>query len=245
MLYPFASAPRPRLAVAQAICVSALLHAFILALILSSRPPRLTSVAKGVGEHVSFATLPYSPDAPLRPTARQHVRRSASIRRVQAIRLPQLIHFDDLPQMALPVATFTMVVDSIVSNMRGTTSLGTDDGFDAKPAVANADGDEHDVYTAATVDADATPLPENPKPNYPGELLRRSVEAHFSVYFVVDTTGRVDETTIEVPRSVQSQFASAVTSVLSRWHFFPAQRRGRRVRQLMEQPFIFKIDEVR
>ena len=73
----------------------------------------------------------------------------------------------------------------------------------------------------------------------------RAFEARFSVFFIVDTTGRIDATTIEVPPSVDVRFANAVRDVLVRWHFFPAEVRGRRVRQLMEQPFEFRIVNAR
>jgi len=42
---------------------------------------------------------------------------------------------------------------------------------------------------------------------------------------------------------VQEPFSSAVTRVMVKWHFLPAQRNGRRVRQLVEQPFSFRIVE--
>ena len=71
------------------------------------------------------------------------------------------------------------------------------------------------------------------------------IEARFSVFFVVDTTGRIDPKTIEVPPSVEGGFAKAVREVLVLWHFFPAEVRGRRVRQLMEQPFEFRIVDAR
>jgi hypothetical protein len=40
---------------------------------------------------------------------------------------------------------------------------------------------------------------------------------------------------------VDARFAKAVRDVLLRWHFTPAEVRGRRVRQLTEQAFEFRI----
>ena len=97
------------------------------------------------------------------------------------------------------------------------------------------------AYIAANVDKSAALDGVNAKPAYPADMLRRMIEASFSVYFVVDTTGRIDTSTIQIPPSVHPRFAQAVREVLVKWHFVPAEIRGRRVRQMMEQPFEFRI----
>jgi protein TonB len=73
-------------------------------------------------------------------------------------------------------------------------------------------------------------------------LASRSIETNFNVYFVVDTTGTVDRTTVELPPSVLQEFASAVKDVLLDWRFVPAQLGGRRVRQRVQQPFTFRVE---
>ena len=59
--------------------------------------------------------------------------------------------------------------------------------------------------------------------------------------FVVDSSGTVDEKSVEWPPSVQQEFTSAVAEVLFNWRFVPAELGGRRVRQRVEQPFIFQM----
>ena len=59
------------------------------------------------------------------------------------------------------------------------------------------------------------------------------MEADFTVMFVVDSTGRVDDGTVEVPRDVHRLFADAVRYALSRSRYLPAQLAGRPVRQLV------------
>jgi hypothetical protein len=57
----------------------------------------------------------------------------------------------------------------------------------------------------------------------------------------VDTTGRVDTTTIEVVRSDDSRFTESVRTALGLMLFRPARRAGKTVRQRVEQKFRFQI----
>ncbi len=113
--------------------------------------------------------------------------------------------------------------------------LGLDGARGARDARYNA-------YDLSAVERGALPDPGNPKPRYPMAMLDRRAEVSFSVFFVVDTTGLVDRETLEVPRSVQAEFARAVLDVLFRWRFAPAEVGGRRVRQHVQQPFLFRIE---
>src|SRR5262249_2120298 len=96
------------------------------------------------------------------------------------------------------------------------------------------------IYTAEGVDRVVTPL-KNPKPIYPRSLELQGVEADFTVRFVVDSTGPVDGSTLDVPGGVHLLFADAVRYALSRSRFLPAQIAGRPVRQLVAQEFIFRM----
>jgi TonB family protein len=97
------------------------------------------------------------------------------------------------------------------------------------------------VYRADAVDRVVTPLDDNPRPAYPRSLQSQGVEADFTVLFVVDSTGRVDPRTLEVPGSVHRLFADAVRYALSRSRYLPAQIAGRPVRQLVSQEFVFRM----
>ncbi len=97
------------------------------------------------------------------------------------------------------------------------------------------------IYRADAVDRVVTPLSDNPKPVYPRSMENAGVEADFTVMFVVDSTGRVDAGTVEVPRDVHRLFADAVRYALSRSRYLPAQLAGRSVRQLVAQEFVFRM----
>ncbi|HZA98169.1 MAG TPA: energy transducer TonB [Gemmatimonadales bacterium] len=78
-------------------------------------------------------------------------------------------------------------------------------------------------------------------PLYPQDLLAMGTEGQVQATYVVDTTGRVDTTTITVMRSDDSRFTASVIAALGQMRFRPARRAGRTVRQLVEQKFSFRI----
>jgi TonB family protein len=242
-MYPFISAAVSRPRMSRAAIVSAAIHASLLGLFLAPlQPARYTSPPRAAGERVQFANVALAYHGHARhPRVRDHSpHKSVPPSHKEALPPAPFELAVDLPdQIAAPDVATERLVDSLwLPGAIGGLASGV-------PASAKVDVDATDasteVYVAAKVETAAVPLPENPKPEYPRDLLRRSIETSFIVFFVVDTTGRIDKGTIEVPPSVQEQFASAVRTVMVRWHFLPAQRGGRRVRQFMEQPFSFRI----
>jgi protein TonB len=97
------------------------------------------------------------------------------------------------------------------------------------------------AYTSDIVERTAWPVEDNPHPRYPDQLQRQGVEASFLVQFVVDSTGRVDEKTLDFPKSTHPAFLKAVRDALLRSRFLPAELAGIRVRQLVQQQFTFVI----
>jgi TonB family protein len=83
--------------------------------------------------------------------------------------------------------------------------------------------------------------PNSAAPIYPPEMLENSIEGSTFVHYVVDTTGRVDTTTIRVIRSTNLAFSLSVREALKSMLFHPAIHASRRVRQWVEQSFAFRI----
>lgn len=83
--------------------------------------------------------------------------------------------------------------------------------------------------------------PNSAAPVYPPEMLEQNVEGSTFVHYVVDTTGRVDTTTIRIIRSTDPSFSRAVRQALAGMRFRPAIHASRPVRQWVEQNFAFKI----
>jgi TonB family protein len=100
----------------------------------------------------------------------------------------------------------------------------------------------YSAFDEAGVERQARPAPENRLPRYPYQMLSRGIQTQFEVTFVVDTSGVIDQGTVEWPLAVERDFRRAVADVMSKWRFVPAQIGGRRVRQMVSQPFQFRLD---
>jgi hypothetical protein len=74
--------------------------------------------------------------------------------------------------------------------------------------------------------------PGNPMPAFPPGEPRR-----FVVSVVVDTVGRAEPATLEVPPSLDSVTVAALRTVLPAWHFSPARVGACPVRQVVRLTF--------
>ena len=59
--------------------------------------------------------------------------------------------------------------------------------------------------------------------------------------FVVDTTGRPEMNTFKVLKTDNKLFTDAVRLALVDWRFSPAEVGNRKVRQLVQMPFVFGL----
>ena len=91
------------------------------------------------------------------------------------------------------------------------------------------------------IDRQAVPLATNPTPRYPAELRSARIEGSVLARFVVDTAGRVDMSSVTIEVADHPRFAGAVIETLKQWRFRSAESQGRKISQLMVQPFAFVI----
>ena len=97
----------------------------------------------------------------------------------------------------------------------------------------------------AIVDREVVPFSTNPAPRYPAELRAAHIEGRVLARFVVDTTGRVIMRTVNVEAADHPAFGAAVIEALRQSRFQPAEFRGRKVPQLVSQPFVFLLRDGR
>jgi protein TonB len=93
------------------------------------------------------------------------------------------------------------------------------------------------------VEKQAAPMPGNAEPTYPDMLRSAKVEGEVVAQFVVDTTGRAEMNTFKVLKSSHDLFTSSVKSALPNMKFYPAQLAGRKVKQLVQMPFVFGLNK--
>jgi TonB family protein len=78
-------------------------------------------------------------------------------------------------------------------------------------------------------------------PRYPDALRQQGISGCVLARFVVDEQGLADTTTFRVIRFSRIEFAHAVRAALPGMRFTPAQINGRKVRQVVQQPYNFSI----
>ncbi len=76
---------------------------------------------------------------------------------------------------------------------------------------------------------------------YPEMLRSAQVEGTVLASFVVDTSGKADMSTFKVLRSDHELFTVAVKNALPSIRYLPAEVGGRKVKQLVQQPFQFSL----
>jgi TonB family protein len=79
-------------------------------------------------------------------------------------------------------------------------------------------------------------------PAYPSELLERRIEGHVVAEFTVDEEGRADSASLVIAEATHPAFTRALREAMPRLRFLPAEHRGRRVSQRVQQQFIFRIE---
>ncbi|HET9454813.1 MAG TPA: TonB family protein [Gemmatimonadaceae bacterium] len=114
---------------------------------------------------------------------------------------------------------------------------------EAKPTAPQpaAQANPEQTYFEFQVEKPATPRATNAPPVYPPELRAAGVEGEAIVQFVVDTAGVPEMASFRVLRSTHSEFTKAAHAHVSTARYNPAMLRGRKVRQLVQQPFNFQI----
>jgi protein TonB len=98
-------------------------------------------------------------------------------------------------------------------------------------------------YFEFQVEKQVATIPGQPGPVYPDMLKSANVEGEVLAQFVVDTTGRYEAGTFKVLKSTNEQFTNSVKNALPRMKFYPAEVGGRKVKQLVQQPFTFSLQK--
>jgi protein TonB len=100
---------------------------------------------------------------------------------------------------------------------------------------------EGQTYFEFQVEKPVMQAPNSAVPRYPEILKSAGVEGEVLASFVVDTTGKAEPGSFKVLHATHELFASAVRSALPNMNFLPAEVGGKKVKQLVQQPFVFAI----
>jgi protein TonB len=103
---------------------------------------------------------------------------------------------------------------------------------DSKPSELEQTYLDFQVEKAARVKNQASP-------DYPDLLRMAHVEGSVLVQFVVDEAGVPQMHTFKVLRSADAAFTESVRRAVSNSSFYPAEIKGKKVKQLVQQPYKF------
>ena len=153
-------------------------------------------------------------------------------------------HLADAPASALPItgqASTTRGADMITSASSSAGKTVTTDPADTadkrKPTVAKQPYFEFQVEKAVRLASGSK------NPTYPPGLRATNVSGVVLAQFVVDTLGRAEVSTFKVLKSDHQLFTEAVKTALPDLRFTPAEVGGRKVKQMVQQPFTFATDK--
>ena len=112
-------------------------------------------------------------------------------------------------------------------------------GVEGGKAVVQSD----QPYFEIQVEKPVVPAPGSTSPRYPDMLRQAGVEGEVLAQFVVDTTGRAEAGSLKILKSSHDLFVQSVKNALPQMKFIPAEVGGRKVKQLVQQPFTFSISK--
>jgi len=108
------------------------------------------------------------------------------------------------------------------------------------PVVARAQDSAADAqtYLGFQVDKEAHMKAGIP-PQYPAQLHAANVNGEVVVQYIVDERGAPQMASFTVLKSTDAAFTESVRRAVGAMVFFPAEIQGKKVRQLVQQPFKF------
>ena len=168
-------------------------------------------------------------DVPTPPKVKTRVELVAPPKGSQILTAPVNIP-DRLPEIDLS-ARPTNLLDWIGRGVPG----GRDSG-----SVVVAPAENH-IYSESQVEKPVMAAMGSPAPRYPEVLRAAGVEGEVIVTFVVDTTGRAEPSSIQILNATNDLFGAAVRTALPGMRFLPAETGGKKVKQRVQQPFVFTI----
>ena len=134
-------------------------------------------------------------------------------------------------------------LNKALTNEADFSGKGVAGGIAAGVVGGTAPVNQNQTYFDFQVEKPVAPIPGAGVPRYPDILRSSGIEGQVLAQFQVDTTGRVMVETFKVITSSHDLFERAVRQQLPNMRFLPAEIGGRKVIQLVQQPFQFALDK--
>ncbi len=114
-------------------------------------------------------------------------------------------------------------------------------GGTSKGVVGGATPIGDQPYFEFQVEKPVRQIPGSGNLRYPDMLRSANTEGEVLAQFIVDETGRYEPGSFTMIESSHEQFTQAVKSALPNMRFYPAEVGGKKVKQLVRQPFTFAL----
>ncbi|MDA1080436.1 MAG: TonB family protein [Gemmatimonadetes bacterium] len=150
------------------------------------------------------------------------------------------------PPQSFQVLTAPVDIPNVLPDIDLTAKLTNEADFSGKgvqsaTAVVAAAPTGDQPYFEFMVEKPVAEASNTSRPRYPDILKSAGVEGQVVAQFVVDTLGRIEPGSFKVLSTTHALFEAAVRSAVSGMRFIPAEVGDKRVRQLVQQPFVFAI----
>lgn len=151
-----------------------------------------------------------------------------------------------VPPLAAPTEVPTSIPEPTGEPFVSATELPVGD---PSPVTTNSGSEGSTVTSAGTalgegdVQHPAALRANSPLPQYPAALRAQRLEGRAIARFVVGTDGRVELSTVSFVQTTHPAFEEAVRASLSRLRFTPGRLERRAVRQWVEVPFGFRVQD--
>lgn len=152
------------------------------------------------------------------------------------------------PQVDVPLKGFQTVV-AITDIPKSIPQVNLTEKFDPKDfsgvgvegGVANGIEPTSNAVFSSDIVQEKPEVLSQPPLTYPPLLRQAGIQGVVTLRFIVDTTGRVERSSIQVVHSDNPGFNSPATDLASRMLFRPGRQYGRAVRVLVELPVNFTL----
>ncbi len=241
---------------------SVILHSVLifLAVVATARASGRT-IEKPKAEKINFiAVKKAEPPAEKKPEPPKPKPASPKVQQPKVVNLPQLPkEVPVAPPQGFKVLTAPVSVPVTIPNIDITAKVADASDFSGRgvaggtaSGVAGGTGDatskgslagvdSHHVFTEDEVETPAQKI-GGESPPYPESLRSSGIEGEVVVQFVVNENGRYESGSLKVLRSSNPAFTAAVKEALPNMRFAAARVGGRKVKQLVEQPFEFHLN---
>lgn len=216
--------------------VSVVGHATAIAVLVVLTATTPTATPETIERSIYFtppAPPSVQPVSTLAPTASSSAAASCLPACASAVSLVRL----EIP-IGIPAIDFTRPAMGGEPTFGHSALRGVGDGIPAGTFV-----DTGESWSAEQVDRPVLLRPGAPAPLFPEALRSAGVSGSVLAEFVVDTLGRIEPASVQMLSIDHDQFGAAVRAVLPKLRFLPAERQGRKVRQLVRLPFRFDLHE--